>query len=147
MASVPLGTAKYVGIDILEPLVQRNRARYENASRSFISLNLIEDQLPEADLVLCRDCLGHIPTVDVFRALQNFASSGARYLLATTFTGRSTNADIAMGEWRPLNLQAAPFFLPAPLQIIKENCTEAGGSFRDKSLGLWRLADLRLPAR
>jgi hypothetical protein len=41
-----------------------------------------------------------------------------------------------------LNLQLPPFNFPAPLRLIEENCTEDGGKYADKSLGLWRLSDL-----
>jgi hypothetical protein len=49
---------------------------------------------------------------------------------------------IADGDWRPLNLQRPPFGLPAPHRIIVEGCTEEGGAYRDKALGLWRIAEL-----
>jgi hypothetical protein len=41
-----------------------------------------------------------------------------------------------------LNLQYAPFLFPAPLAVINESCTEAGGDYADKSLALWRVEDL-----
>ena len=40
-------------------------------------------------------------------------------------------------------MQAAPFSFPPPLKIINEKCTEGGAAFKDKSLGLWRLADIQ----
>ena len=50
------------------------------------------------------------------------------------------------GDWRPLDLERDPFGFPAPLELLNERCTEGGGIFADKSLGLWRTADLaRLP--
>jgi hypothetical protein len=42
------------------------------------------------------------------------------------------------GDWRPLNLCAPPFNFPPPLRIIHEPYR----AFTDKSLGLWRVADL-----
>jgi hypothetical protein len=59
--------------------------------------------------------------------------------LTTTFPGCASNEDIVTGDWRPLNLQLAPFNLPAPDLLINEQCTEGGNLFADKSLGLWRL--------
>jgi hypothetical protein len=43
------------------------------------------------------------------------------------------------GDWRPINLERAPFNWPAPVELIVEECTESGGVFADKSLGLWRI--------
>src|SRR5437660_1775959 len=39
-----------------------------------------------------------------------------------------------------------PVALPEPLEVIVEGCTEVGGAYADKALGLWRVADLpKLP--
>ena len=69
--------------------------------------------------------------------------SEATYLLTTIYTDRSDNKDIVTGQWRPLNLLAAPFELPEPLECINEGSTERNGIYADKSLLLWRIADLR----
>jgi hypothetical protein len=143
MAQVNLGVASYTGIDLLEALIQRNRALHAAPGRQFLALNIIENKLPEADVILCRDFLGHMCDADIFRTLRNFTASGARYLLTTTFPGRPAARDIKNGDWRALNLQAAPFSLPPPLHIINEKCSECCGAFADKSLGLWPLQDIK----
>jgi hypothetical protein len=48
-----------------------------------------------------------------------------------------------MGQFRPLNLEAPPMSLPAPMLMINEGCTEGDGKYQDKSLGLWRMLDIR----
>lgn len=68
--------------------------------------------------------------------------TGARWLVATTFPDRHAKRDCARGGWRPLNLTLPPFGLPPPLRLIHEGCTENGGAYSDKSLGLWRMEDL-----
>jgi len=132
----------YVGADIVPQLVSQNRSRYEGRGREFVHLNIVTDLLPTVDLIFSRDCLVHFSYAEIMRALRNFTTSGATYLLMTTFTNRRTNTDIANGDWRPLNFQRAPFNLPSPLCVINEKCTEAGGMYADKSLGLWSLAGL-----
>ena len=107
-----------------------------------VGFGLIKDRLPEADMILCRDCLVHFAFDDVFRALRNIAASGATYLVTTHFEGDRENRDIITGEWRPLNLERRPFGFPPPLRLINENCTEGGGNYADKSLGIWRISDL-----
>ena len=52
------------------------------------------------------------------------------------------NIDIVTGDWRPLNLERPPFGFPPAHELINEQCSEGNGAFRDKSLGLWRIADL-----
>lgn len=132
----------YTGADIVPELVERNQQLYGNESHRFRALDLIKDDLPKVDLVLSRDVLVHLSFNDVFAALHNLKRSDSEYFLTTTFTDRTTNPDILTGQWRPLNLQKPPFNFPQPLRLINEQCTEGDGSWGDKSLGLWKLADL-----
>ncbi|MBP2302790.1 capsular polysaccharide synthesis protein [Azospirillum picis] len=144
MDRVRLGIETYIGVDPLESLILRNRERHMAPDREFLALDLIGDPLPTADVVLCRDCLVHLSHDDALRVLRNIVDSRSRYVLITTFPDRRENRDVRTGTWRPLNLQAAPFSLPPPLAVINEKCTESCGCFVDKSLGLWRLADVGL---
>jgi len=143
MQSVPLDSCAYTGADIIDRLVQANNERYARPDRRFLVLDIVRDRLPRAELVLCRDCLVHFSYRDIHRAVRAIKRCGAAYLLTTTFTDRPTNRNIATGRWRPLNLQGPPFSWPAPLLIVNEECTEFGGRFSDKSLGLWQVS--RLP--
>jgi hypothetical protein len=139
MRHVELDLDQYIGADVVGPLIQANTQSFAVDKRSFVVRDLTRDALPKADLILCRDCLVHLSFDDIQRALTNINRSGARYLLTTTFTDRTANADIGTGEWRPLNLEKAPFRFPAPLHVINEGCTEGGGHYADKCLALWRL--------
>jgi hypothetical protein len=133
---IDFGGRTYIGGDIVAELVERNRADFGAPNRTFAHLDVVRDALPAADLVLCRDCMIHLPNADVLQALRNIRRSGARLLLATTYTARQ-NPDIPIGEWRPINLQAPPFSLPAPLELISEEWDWADGYHADKCLGLW----------
>lgn len=131
----------YTGVDIVPELVERMRREY--AERRFECVDLVTDILPRADLIFCRDCLVHLPLAEIQTVLGNFVRSGATWLLTTTFPTVRENADVKWSGWRPLNLEASPIRLPTPVRVIEEGCTEDGGKYADKSLGLWRLADLR----
>jgi hypothetical protein len=133
---------EYVGADIVEALVEQNTSRYASETRRFVRLDLTTDPLPQADVVLCRDCLVHLSYANIRRALDNVKRSGAKYLLVTSFPEATNNRDIEDGDWRLLNFQLAPFCFPPPARTIVENCIEAGGAYRDKSLCLWPVADL-----
>lgn len=143
MREVPLPAgAVYVGGDIVEALIEKNRGQFGSASRQFRTIDLMRDPLPNADLILCRDCLVHFSFSDILATIFNFKLSGTEYLLATHFTGDRKNRDIVTGQWRPLNLTREPFCFPDPILMIDEQCTEKGGAHRDKCLALWRLKDL-----
>jgi len=143
MKKVNMGSVDYTGADIVMDLIQKNRQNFEKHNIHFRQLNLIKDTMPKVDLIFCRDCLVHFSFKDIFQALHNICESESTYLLTTTFTDRQHNPDIATGQWRPINLEVAPFIFPAPLTIINEECTESNGAYRDKSLGLWEIADIR----
>lgn len=130
----------YVGVDIVEELIAKNRAQHPD--RDFRCLDLAQDPLPEAQLILSRDLLVHLSFEDALRVVRNFVDSGAQWLLCTTFTDVCLNLDITTGDWRPLNLEREPFSLPQPTEILNENCSEADGRFQDKCLGLWPLAEV-----
>jgi SAM-dependent methyltransferase len=142
MQQVDLRGIDYIGAEIVQELVQKNRETHQSASVRFEHLNLLEDDLPEVDLIFCRDCLVHLSFKDIERAFQNISQSQAKYLLTTTFTERSKNVDIATGQWRPINLQKPPFNLPRPIRVISEHCSEGDGDYQDKVLALWKVGDL-----
>jgi len=127
----------YIGADIVSELIERNTIEYGGPKRRFVHGDVVRDPLPTADLVLCRDCLIHLSNADVLEALRNIRRSGARFLLATTYTARATNPDIVTGDWRPINLQAPPFELPPPRELVSEEWDWADGYHADKCLGLW----------
>lgn len=138
MRHVPL-VQRYIGVDVVAELVERNGRLYGAPGREFRLLDLTADRLPTADVILCRDCLIHLSLADAAAAIRNFRSSGAAFLLATTHTTVRENTDIPSGNWRSLNLLLPPFDFPPPIQVILEDA-ELG-----KCLGLWRPGDLPGP--
>jgi hypothetical protein len=142
MKHVDLGGVEYIGGDIVATIVERNQRLYSDASRRFISLDLTRDDLPPADVLICRDCMVHLSYPNIESALANIARSRIRYLFMTSFPGRGDNKDVADGDWRPLDFEAPPFSFPEPVLTIVEECEEEGGSYSDKSLVAWRVDDL-----
>jgi hypothetical protein len=134
--------ARYVGVDIVPDLVERLRARAAAGAISgdYHLADITRDSLPRCDAILCRDCLVHLSFANIERAVANFRRSGAAWLIATTFPQWQANRDCEDGDWRALNFERAPFDWGAPVELLDENCTEAGGGWRDKSLGVWRLS-------
>ena len=142
MRSVDLGIDQYTGADIVEEVITKNQQAYGNEKYRFQVLDITHNDLPKRDLIFCRDCLVHLSYDDIYRAFRNIKRCGITYILTTTFTGFFSNHDIVSGDWRPLNLESVPFNLPDPVESINENCTEGGGKFADKSMGLWRVENL-----
>jgi len=144
LKEVSMDLESYIGVDVVEEIVSDLKRTYASEHRRFLNLDIISDKLPQVDLILCRDCLVHLSFSQIFAALGNFKRSNSKYLLTTTFTRFVDNADIVMGEWRPINLQEPPFSLPSPLRLIDEKHRESRGDYSDKHLGLWELKDIKL---
>jgi len=133
---------QYIGLDIVEVLVKKNKKEYENGNRLFLHANIITDPLPQADVILCRDCLVHLRFQDIMQALKNMKANGITYLLTTTYPTIRTNRNLKKtGGWRRLNLQRSPFNFPKPIALIREGCTY-NQKLTDKSLGLWKIEDI-----
>ena len=137
----------YIGVDIMPALIAASADRVNRGEISgrFIEADITRDDLPAADAILCRDCLVHLSFENIGRTLSRFRATGATWLIATTFPDWRSNTDCEDGDWRALNLCHAPFHWPTPAAMLNENCREGDGGWRDKSLGLWRLADLPIP--
>jgi hypothetical protein len=140
IASTDLGVS-VTGIDIVPDLIERLRGRTARGeiSGDYHLADITADPLPHCDAVLCRDCLVHLSFGNIERALDNFRRSGAAWLITTTFPEWQENRDCEDGDWRALNFERAPFSWGPPVELINENCMEADGGWRDKSLGVWRL--------
>jgi len=136
-----------IGVDIVPSLIERLQARVAagEIKGEYHLADITRDPLPRCDAILCRDALVHLSFANIERAVANFRASGAAWLIATTFPEWQANADCEDGDWRALNFEHAPFHWGPPVQLVNENCTEAGGGWRDKSLGVWRLAEIPYP--
>lgn len=142
MRHVNIGTCSYIGIDIVEDLIQRNRAIF-GANREFRHLNLLENVVDKVDLIICRDMLAHLTYEQIFTALRNFKKSGSKYILVTTNVLKQSNVDMPnTGECRFLNLERAPFNFPRPLALIEEDVPFE--LERGKHLALWFLDDINV---
>jgi SAM-dependent methyltransferase len=65
---------KYVGCDIVEPLIAHHTAKHASGRVSFKRLDIVEDQLPPGDVVLIRQVLQHLSNADVARVLKKVGS-------------------------------------------------------------------------
>ncbi|MCD1162393.1 class I SAM-dependent methyltransferase [Peribacillus frigoritolerans] len=139
MKEIYKNTELYIGIDIVDEIIKRNKKEYPLNNVQFFHMDITKDRLPTGDLILCRDCLVHFSFSDIHLALNNFKASQSRYLLTTTFTNHTCNQEIRTGSWRPLNLEIEPYNFPKPILVINENCTEGEMNYTDKSLALWDL--------
>jgi hypothetical protein len=148
MRYVDIGECEYIGIDIVQDLIEKN-SRTFGGTRQFMHLNLIENIIPQVDLIICRDMLTHLTYEQIFKVLRNFKQSGSKYLLVTTNLATQKNIDVSNSPDCPyrlvtpfLNLQLSPFNFPKPLALIQEDVPF--GAEQGKHLALWFLDDIKV---
>ena len=138
MREVDLPVERYIGGDIVPALVAETRSRYGRPGREFVVIDLCQDPLPAADLLLCRDCFIHLSEDMIFRALANIVRADINHVLLTTYP-QGQNRAIRTGDWFPVNLCQAPYELPPPRQTL----ADWKPPFDERCLGLWDVAELR----
>jgi hypothetical protein len=145
LSTVQMQIERYIGADIVPAIIAQNAERFAQSHRfaEFHLLDLTRDPLPAGDALLCRDCLVHLPFSSIAEAFRNMSGCRIRYAILTTFVADRVNTDIELGDWRPLNLEKPPFCLPSPELLLLEGCTEEGGAYADKALGVWSVEKLK----
>lgn len=109
---------KYIGVDVVESLIQNHRNNFP--SIEFHVKDITSDTLPQADMMLCRDCMFHMSYEDISRTLHNFVNSNIKFLFTTTHVTNEPNRDIITGDFRLLDLLKFPFNFPEPLYIMDD---------------------------
>jgi hypothetical protein len=135
MSQTKLEGIEYTGADVVTELIESNRKLYPGVK--FLVADITKDWLPKTDAVLCRDCFIHLSNRQIKMAIQQFKSSGIRYMIASTYPVE-INEEIPTGYYRPVNLEIAPFFLPAPIELIPDY---PEGEV-ERYLGVWDLNQL-----
>lgn len=125
----------YYGADIVEPLIESIK-QYETDKVHFVVADIINDELPAAELILCRDCFIHLSNRDIRKTVDNFKKTGASYLLTNSFSEIGHNKDIQTGRWRQINLRLPPFNFPEPIAAMRESGSNG------KFIGVWRMDEL-----
>ena len=118
---IPNLDVEYIGGDIVNDLVKENQLKFGGGKNvEFIQIDIRNDPLPVADLMIVRDCLFHLSFVDIYQFFENFCRSEIRLLLTTTHLPSSgLNSDIKTGDYRQIFLFSSPFcFPPEPLRRI-----------------------------
>jgi SAM-dependent methyltransferase len=101
----------YRGYDVVESVVDRNRARFASSNVQFDLMPDDLSQVPSADLLVMKDVLQHLPDREIVRHRTELFDRFPRCLLTNSYRKIDTrrNVDILHGEFRCLDLNAAPY--------------------------------------
>jgi len=152
MKDIVYSFEKYTGGDIVKQAIIDNK-KYANDIISFMEFDLAgTEEIPEADLLIVRDVIGHLPLTHGVEALENILRSKCKYLLSTSWVNVNNkeyykthkNKDVSIGRFYPVCLQSEPFNLPEPELYIEESVVVDG--YEDgnrKALVLWDLQKIK----
>ena len=68
---IAAGVRDYCGVDIVPELVEYNHRRHGIPGIRFVCLDIVDDELPPADLCLLRQVLQHLSNAEISRVLAN----------------------------------------------------------------------------
>lgn len=113
---------EYVGIDVVKMVIDRNQKLYSNDSIQFIHGDVLTIDLPQADLVICKDVFQHLSNKDILTLLDKMKQF--QHCLVTNFvdpiTFSAENTEIETGAFHNIDLSNPPFNIDgeAVLQFI-----------------------------
>ena len=128
----------YVGMDIVRDLVRKNQRDFSSERRLFVAGDITADPLPKVDLMMCRDCLFHLPNASIASFLKNFLLSGIPWLLLTSHHNSENQELSERRGFRKLNFEISPYCFPKPRLAIKD--FEVG--FPPRHLCLWSAEEI-----
>lgn len=120
MRCADLSAVEYDGYDVA-PLAIAAAVRHARPNIHFHHADILRMEVPKSDLVILKDVLIHLPDKEALWILDAIRKSGSSYLAATTSPSfdNSDRHRLSVGAFSPINLEAAPFFLPRPVDQIK----------------------------
>ena len=111
-------TKKYIGIDIVENLIERNKTLFKTENLEFHCLNIVEDELPKTDCVILRQVLQHLSNTEIQKIIKKL--SHYKYLILTEHlpVGNFTpNIDIISGQGIRIKKNSGVNLLEAPFNL------------------------------
>ncbi|WJJ96726.1 class I SAM-dependent methyltransferase [Algibacter luteus] len=111
-------TKKYIAIDIVESLINRNKKLFHNKNLEFYCLDIAKDEIPLADCVILRQVLQHLSNSEIKYVVEKLVNF--KYIILTehlpigVFT---PNQDIISGQGIRLKLNSGVNLLEPPFNF------------------------------
>jgi len=108
-------TRKYIAIDIVEKLIDRNKTLFKQDNLEFHCLDITEDELPEGDCIIIRQVLQHLSNSEIQKIIKKLTPY--KYVILTEHIPMGTftpNKDIISGQGIRLKQNSGVNLLEAP---------------------------------
>lgn len=111
-------TKKYIAIDIVESLINRNRTLYKQNHLEFHCLDIAKDELPPGDCIILRQVLQHLSNTEIQNVLNKI--SVCKYIMLTEhlpLDNFTPNKDMISGQGIRLKQTSGVNILEAPFNF------------------------------
>lgn len=138
MSTMDFQQVNYIGCDVVKEMIEKNSRLYARDNIKFMVKSLIDDDLPNADLIIVRDLLVHLDTSDILKCLENIKRNNFEYIAIKNYpTLKSQHKDKILGDkWRPINLSMEPFSLIDP-EYNLDDTSMIQDHDKEKYLSVW----------
>jgi SAM-dependent methyltransferase len=119
--------SSYIGVDIVKPLIRRNKERFGNKTTQFIHLNIVEDDLPAGDVCFVRQVLQHLPNQPILAILKKLKSYRWVFItehLPTDNEMIEPNIDKLPNADSRLHQNSGVYLSEPPFNLSKQNLRE-----------------------
>lgn len=111
-------TKKYIAIDIVPSLIERNKDTFKSNNLEFLCLDICEDALPKADCVIIRQVMQHLSNKEIASLLSKLGDY--KYLILTEQLPLGSfvpNKDIISGQGIRLKKNSGVAILEPPFNM------------------------------
>ena len=115
-------TKKYIAVDIVEKLIDRNKKLYKEDNLKFYCLDIAKDELPSGDCIILRQVLQHLSNTEIHKITQKLEAY--KYIVLTEHLPLGnfiSNKDIISGQGIRLKQNSGVNILETPFKLkVKE---------------------------
>jgi 2-polyprenyl-3-methyl-5-hydroxy-6-metoxy-1,4-benzoquinol methylase len=114
--SINIDNISYIGWDVSTQMINENINKYGNKYVKFEVKDIITDEYPHVDLIICRDVFFHLDKSFTIRCLEKIKKK-CKYFISTSFNNVKKNGNLKnynnIDNWGfyPINLNISPFYL------------------------------------
>jgi hypothetical protein len=138
--------SRYVGVDVVKPLIDRNRDVYGSSDTEFVHLNIVEQSLPDGDVCFVRQVLQHLSNAEIAAVLGKLGKYSQVFITEHYPTDNSSitpnldkvhGGDVRVYDNSAVYLTLPPFNLPSErLEQVLE--VRGAGLGRERDPGVIR---------
>ncbi|WP_235898391.1 class I SAM-dependent methyltransferase [Winogradskyella ouciana] len=111
-------TKNYIGVDIVESLIERNRTQFIAKNLTFQCLDIAKDELPNADCIILRQVLQHLSNQEIQQIVNKLKNY--KYIILTEHLPDGEfkpNKDIISGQGIRLKQNSGVDVLAEPFKL------------------------------